>query len=482
MPKVEKSKIKKTSGNIRKLVYDRTDINKKTEIGILDFLKLVRQEIDESTEKFKKYEIEQLNSQEVKKVVEETEEQRKESDKSLREFIESNEKWELEQKEARKHKIYHMDDAYWEEKKDAISSDKDKLIWIFQTIKKIKERGSVRNGTVHVGYSEIIVKPFFILEDFELEFNSLFKYINADKDFFRKHNMTSYNPRFELPVSWATENYHIKFYDFTDDFIKVYMRDKLGIKTNIKELPRRCIPLKSGDVIGSVNELTWLFNLLLKRGEGIYTDGITTAVRIKKIQEGPFSFFKDIDKSGLPDCLRLLLMPIEKDEEFFKKHNMRKCHPRFYANGYSFQDNGLVFFADFTDDFLKAYLEDEERLGMKNNTVINNGKTIKKIEILKGKSEEGRIKVYINGDYENDPLDFARNKKWGSMYELAKNQKVSFDKNFYDYFNYQQTNPLYATHGFEKTTILKEEDREIVPNIEIKLITKSKKTRQLKSA
>jgi len=140
MPKVGKSKTKKTSGNIRKLVYDRTDINKKTEIGILDFLKLVRQEIDESTEKSKQYEIERLNSQEVKKVVEETEEQRKESDKSLREFIESNEKWELEQKEARKHKIFHMDNAYWKEKNEALSSDKEKLIWIFQTIKKIKER------------------------------------------------------------------------------------------------------------------------------------------------------------------------------------------------------------------------------------------------------------------------------------------------------------------------------------------------------
>jgi hypothetical protein len=78
-------------------------------------------------------------------------------------------------------------------------------------------------------------------------------------------------------------------------------------------------------------------------------------------------------------------------------------------------------------------------------------------------------------------MDFSRNKKWGSMYELAKNQKIPFDKNFYDYFNYQQTNPLY-TKGFQTTKILKEEDGDIVPNIEIKLITKSKKTRQYKSA
>ena len=78
-------------------------------------------------------------------------------------------------------------------------------------------------------------------------------------------------------------------------------------------------------------------------------------------------------------------------------------------------------------------------------------------------------------------MEFSRKDRWGKMYELAKTQEIPFEKSFYDYFNYQQTNPLY-TKGFNVTKILKMKDNYIVPNIEIKLITKSKKTRQLKSA
>jgi hypothetical protein len=67
------------------------------------------------------------------------------------------------------------------------------------------------------------------------------------------------------------------------------------------------------------------------------------------------------------------------------------------------------------------------------------------------------------------------------MYELAKTQEVSFEKGFYDYFNSNKLNPLY-TNGFKVSKILKEQDGYIVPNIEIKLTTQNKVTRQLKSA
>jgi hypothetical protein len=445
MPKVEKSETKKTSGPKRTIVYDRTDINKETEIGILDVLKLIKQERDKYPEILKKREIERierLKSQEGKKVVEETEEQIKEREKRDMEFIESLAQSRLEEKEARKHKMVCMDNAYWEKKSEAISSDKEKLIWLFRTIKKIKERNHIKNGPVYVGYSEIIVKPFFILEDFVLEFNSLFEYINSDKDFFRKHNMSNYKPRFEISIFFGRESRHIEFYDFTDDFIKAYMRDKLGIKTNIKEPPKQqCITLKSGKVIEHVTELTWLLYLLLEKREGVYTDGIITAVKITKIQESPFSYFNDTDEYGLAESLYFLLEPLEKNEEFRKKHNMENCHPKFAWNEYSINGCGLAFFEDYTDDFLKAYLKMEEQTYItyiKNNVVINNEQTIKKIEVLKSKTEKGRIEIYINGDCENDPLNFARNKKWGSMYELAKNQRVPFNKNFYDYFNYQR--------------------------------------------
>lgn len=120
-----------------------------------------------------------------------------------------------------------------------------------------------------------------------------------------------------------------------------------------------------------------------------------------------------------------------------------------------------------------------------NKTDKINGGTIKKIEILKSKNNTGRIKVYVNGNYDNDPLDFARGKNWQLMYRVANGEEVVYDKKgkeFYDYFNSRKENPLYAKHGFEKTTILKREDGCIVPNIKIKLTTQNKITRQLKSA
>jgi hypothetical protein len=107
---------------------------------------------------------------------------------------------------------------------------------------------------------------------------------------------------------------------------------------------------------------------------------------------------------------------------------------------------------------------------------------IEKMEILEDKSERGRINIYINGDYKHEPMSFSRNNRWGKMYELAKSQKVLFEKGFYDYFNVQSTNPLYNTRGFKITKILKEQDGYIVPNITIKLITQNKVTRLLKSA
>jgi hypothetical protein len=145
----------------------------------------------------------------------------------------------------------------------------------------------------------------------------------------------------------------------------------------------------------------------------------------------------------------------------------------------------LVFFADFTDNFLKAYLEDEERLGMKFNTIINNKQPIQKIEVLEDKEELERVRVYINGYYDNGPLDFARQGNWELMYKVANKEYVDYDKKgkaFYDYFNSRKENPLYATHGFEKTTILKMEDSQVVANIVIELTTEKKVARRLKSA
>ncbi|MFA5932236.1 MAG: hypothetical protein WC793_02565 [Candidatus Paceibacterota bacterium] len=156
--------------------------------------------------------------------------------------------------------------------------------------------------------------------------------------------------------------------------------------------------------------------------------------------------------------------------------NYKPSYSFDYSRTYS--SNDVAVFCDFTDDLIKTYLKD--KLDVKGSTATN-GNFIKKIEVLKDETERGRVKIYINGNYKDEPMNLSRNNRWGLIYKLAKKEEVPFDKNLYDYFNYQQTNPLY-TKGFQVTKILREEDGYIVPNIQIKLITKNKTTRQLKSA
>ena len=142
----------------------------------------------------------------------------------------------------------------------------------------------------------------------------------------------------------------------------------------------------------------------------------------------------------------------------------------------------------YTDEFyidtyfkplFEAYL-----IFMDNNEKVSNSKErspIEKIEIVEDKKEQGRINVYINGDYDN-PKSFSRGKRWGKLYELAKEREIIFNKDVLDYFNYHPSNPLYTEKGgFKVTTVLKEEDGYLVPNIEIILTTQNKITRQLKT-
>jgi|GEM_PF-6776824 len=117
--------------------------------------------------------------------------------------------------------------------------------------------------------------------------------------------------------------------------------------------------------------------------------------------------------------------------------------------------------------------------GKKSFIKSKKGDSIKTVEIIKN---NGRVKVYINGDCLKC-LEFARKKYWGKMYELAENGSAENDKNFLDYFNSNKTNPLYKTHGFAVTQILKIEDGSIVKNIEkIELVTQKKITQRLKTA
>lgn len=131
--------------------------------------------------------------------------------------------------------------------------------------------------------------------------------------------------------------------------------------------------------------------------------------------------------------------------------------------------------------FFEAYL----RLLEDNKPAVQNKdpqSSIEKIEVLEDKTENKRTVIYVNGNYHN-PMSFSKKKNWGKIYELAKEQETDFVKSFFDYFNSSRINPLYKkSRGFKITKILKMQDGIIVPNIEIKLTTQNKVTRQLKSA
>ena len=111
-------------------------------------------------------------------------------------------------------------------------------------------------------------------------------------------------------------------------------------------------------------------------------------------------------------------------------------------------------------------------MSTKYNGKVGGGK-IEKIEVLENETKQEIITIYINGNYSNR-MEFVRDGNWGSIYKLAEGKEVSFNKNLYNYFNRSKLNPLYAAEGFDVTEILKEKNGLILPNIEIKLITKNK--------
>lgn len=107
---------------------------------------------------------------------------------------------------------------------------------------------------------------------------------------------------------------------------------------------------------------------------------------------------------------------------------------------------------------------------------------ITRIDVLEDKNERKGVTIYININYEN-PETFLRKENWSEMYKLAREQYVPYKKAVFDYFNSNKKNPLYSRLGFRVTKILKQENGEIVPNIEIKLITQKAVTqRKPKSA
>lgn len=112
----------------------------------------------------------------------------------------------------------------------------------------------------------------------------------------------------------------------------------------------------------------------------------------------------------------------------------------------------------------------------------NPGDVVIKIEILEDKTETKKITLYINA-VRNHPRYFNRREKsWVKLYELARDQRVPYHRGFFNYFNSNKNNPLYKREGFKPTKILNKEYDDIIPKIEIKLISQKKITQQLNSA
>lgn len=128
------------------------------------------------------------------------------------------------------------------DKLETMSTTKEeKMAWLLQNIKKTKEEDNLAsNDPVYVYIKDIVVKPFFILKDFQWDFNDLMDDIKKDKDFIRKNNFENYNPSFKIDPLNINDDI-IEFNDFTDDLIKAYMKDKLGIKNDKEDIDRNNI-------------------------------------------------------------------------------------------------------------------------------------------------------------------------------------------------------------------------------------------------
>lgn len=113
-------------------------------------------------------------------------------------------------------------------------TDKERLIFIFQTLIKEGQRliGFEGNALI-IEIKKLNVKPYFDCKDtifLEEEFRNLLLPIKDDLDFFRRHDMRDYKPDFNFESFQG----FITFYDYTDDFMKLYMEDKLGVKSDSK--------------------------------------------------------------------------------------------------------------------------------------------------------------------------------------------------------------------------------------------------------
>jgi len=112
-------------------------------------------------------------------------------------------------------------------------TNNERLIFVFQTLIKEGERRVVfEENVLVINEKKLNVKPYFDCKniiELEEELHYLLLPIKDDLDFFRKHDMRDYKPIFSF--EWSPD---IMFHDYTDEFMKMYLDERLGVKTKSK--------------------------------------------------------------------------------------------------------------------------------------------------------------------------------------------------------------------------------------------------------
>ena len=109
-------------------------------------------------------------------------------------------------------------------------TNKERLIWLFKTITQEGKHIPLLDNALMVELNKLQVAPYFDAS-IEQDLTELFMFVQADKDFYRKHNMMDYKPNLNFDYShYYSDQDVVIFSDLTDDFLKEYLEDRFGIK------------------------------------------------------------------------------------------------------------------------------------------------------------------------------------------------------------------------------------------------------------
>jgi hypothetical protein len=116
---------------------------------------------------------------------------------------------------------------------DSEKANKEKLIFLFQTLLKEGIRHPFHSNVLVINEHKLKVAPFFDESNFtEQTFSELLQPVKDDLDFYRKYNMVNYKPDFRFnKEGFSSPEDIMLFFDFTYDFLKLYLKERLGAES-----------------------------------------------------------------------------------------------------------------------------------------------------------------------------------------------------------------------------------------------------------